>query len=187
MVTIGGGLVVATAGGPPVTTAGITVIVPGAQIAMGTVVSIAVRAGTLSSTLFMAANDMAAEEAKEAGASQSGGRTPYRDPQRPDYNNGKVHMDHEDAKVWGNEGQATRELPAETNIRRGGYDAKLHQEYQKLVQQLEQQGIPPAKARQMARQAVQSEIDALKNSPPPRPMDPRALDQLPENPLDQGI
>jgi hypothetical protein len=65
MVTVGGGLVVATAGGPPVTTAGITVIVPGAQIAMGTVVSIAVRAGTLSSTLFMAANDMAAEEAKE--------------------------------------------------------------------------------------------------------------------------
>jgi hypothetical protein len=68
MVTVGGGLVVATAGGPPVTTAGITVIVPGAQIAMGTVVSIAVRAGTLSSTLLMAANDMAAEEAKEVGA-----------------------------------------------------------------------------------------------------------------------
>jgi hypothetical protein len=74
MVTVGGGLVVATAGGPPVTTAGITVIVPGAQIAMGTVVSIAVRAGTLSSTLFMAANDMAAEEAKEVGAPASGSR-----------------------------------------------------------------------------------------------------------------
>jgi hypothetical protein len=37
-----------------------------------------------------------------------------------------------------------------------------------------------------ARQAIQSEIDANKNSPPPRPMDPREFDNLPQNPQDQG-
>ena len=95
-------------------------------------------------------------------------------------------MDHEDAKVWGNRGAATRALPAETNMRRGGHDATLHRDYQRLVERLQQHGCSQEQAREFARQVLQSEIDALKNSPPPRPVDPSILDNLPTNPLDQG-
>src|SRR5262249_29526523 len=106
--------------------------------------------------------------------------------QRPPYNGGRVHMDHEHATVWGNRGPATRPLPAETNMRRGGFDGALHRDYQRLAEQLERAGISPQRAREMAREALQSEIDALRVSPPPRSVDPRALDRLPANALDQG-
>ncbi len=110
---------------------------------------------------------------------------PYRDPAQPPYNNGAIHMDHEHAKVWGNRGPATRPLAAETNMRRGGHDAKLYRDYKELTLAFEQFGLSRAEARRNARAAVQSEIDALRVSPPPRPMDPKILDRLPFNPLDQ--
>jgi len=112
------------------------------------------------------------------------GRIPYRDPRPPGYNNGKIHMDHVDAKVWGNQGVAERELAAETNMRRGGFDGALRQEYNEMVQQMEQSGMSKAEAEIMARRALESEINALKDSPPPRPMDPRVLDELPGMPPD---
>jgi len=119
----------------------------------------------------------------------SGGQAPravpYRDPARPGYNNGATHMDHEHAKVWGNRGPATRPLPAETNMRRGGHDAKLYRDYKELTKAFEDSGLSSAEARRRARAAVQGEIDALRNSPPPRPMAPDLLDRLPSNPMHQ--
>jgi hypothetical protein len=94
-------------------------------------------------------------------------------------------MDHEHAKVWGNHGQATRPLPAETNVRRGGFDGKLYLDYKNLTKAFENMGLPTAEARARARAAVQAEIDALRVSPPPRSIDPRILDQLPSDPMDQ--
>jgi hypothetical protein len=94
-------------------------------------------------------------------------------------------MDHEHAKVWGNRGPATRRLPAETNMRRGGHDAKLYRDYKDLTKTFENSGLSSAEARRRARAAVQSEIDALRNSPPPRPMNPNILDRLPSNPMHQ--
>jgi hypothetical protein len=110
---------------------------------------------------------------------------PYRDPAHPGYNNGATHMDHEHAKVWGNRGLATRPLPAETNMRRGGHDAKLDRDYKELTKAFEDSGLSSAEARRRAHAAVQGEIDALRNSPPPRPMDPDLLDRLPSNPMHQ--
>lgn len=91
---------------------------------------------------------------------------PYRDPARSGYNNGATHMDHEDAKVWGNRGPANCPLPAETNMRRGGHDAKLYRDYKELAKAFENSGLSRAEARRRARAAIQSEIDALRNSPP---------------------
>jgi hypothetical protein len=95
-------------------------------------------------------------------------------------------MDHEDAKVWGNTGPATRELPAETNMRRGGFDAGLKRQYNKLVADLQKAGRSRAEAEKTARAAVQGEIDANKISPPSRSVNPKKLDKLPANPDDQG-
>jgi YD repeat-containing protein len=118
--------------------------------------------------------EAAASEADEAAAETTTPReTPYNDPQQPNYNNGATQMDHEDAKIWGGQ-SANRPLPAETNMRRGGFDGALYRDYQKLIDQ----GMSEADARA----AVHAEIDALKNSPPPRPIDPDILDHLPSNP-----
>jgi hypothetical protein len=69
-------------------------------------------------------------------------------------------------------------LAAETNLRKGGYEGALKAYEQYLIRN----GMSP----QDARAVIQAEIDAMKVSPPPRPMDPRVLDQLPANPLDRG-
>ena len=98
---------------------------------------------------------------------------PYNDPQQPGYNNGATQMDHEDAKIWGGT-LANRPLAAETNMRRGGFDGALYRDYLWLRSQGMNKGD--------ARSAIQSEIDALKNSPPPRSVDPDILDLLPSNP-----
>ena len=95
-------------------------------------------------------------------------------------------MDHEDAVVWGNTGEANRPLPAETNMRRGGFDGALYQQYQALIRDLQAAGKSRSQARAMAREAVQGEIDANKNSPPPRSMDPEVFAKLPTNPSEQG-
>ncbi|MFN6107541.1 MAG: hypothetical protein ACK5EA_24220, partial [Planctomycetaceae bacterium] len=189
-INIGGGMSVAKVGGPPIPTGAISVSAGtvGGGVSVGSVV-ITSRSGANLTNVFMAAERMADEEAKEVDAvSQEGPspqrRTPYRDPQRPGYDNGKVHMDHEDAKVWGGNGKGTRELRAETNIRRGGHDRWLKKEYSDLIEALKEAGIPASRARKMAKEAVQSEIDALKHSPPPRPMDPSVLDLLPLDPSD---
>jgi len=115
---------------------------------------------------------------------------PYHDPEPPGYNNGAPHGDHSDALVHDgvprDEAPAPdRELPAETNLRRGGYDGALHGEEDQLVQDLMDAGLPEDVARSVARDAIQSEIDALRNSPPPRPTDPGVLDGLPSNPMHQ--
>lgn len=121
----------------------------------------------------------------ESSASTRPREIPYRDIARPSYNNGKIQMDHEDAKVWGNTKPATRPLPAETNMRRGGFDGKLYREYLDLIRRFVEAGHGPKDARRIAREAVQSEIEALRNSPPPRSLDPRRLYELPTNPMDQ--
>jgi hypothetical protein len=69
-------------------------------------------------------------------------------------------------------------LAAETNVRKGGFEGQLKAYEQYLIRN----GMSPKDGRSV----IQAEIDALRVSPPPRPMDPRVLDQLPANPLDQG-
>jgi RHS repeat-associated protein len=106
--------------------------------------------------------------------------TPYRDPSRPGYNNGATHLDHTKARSLGgsNAKSNLRPLPAETNLRKGGYEGQLKAYEEYLIRN----GMNPKDARSV----IQPEIDALGTSPPPRPMDPAVLDQLPANPADQG-
>jgi len=116
-------------------------------------------------------------------APSSGGArtiTPYRDPARPGYNTGATHIDHAQARALGgsNDPSNLQRLAAETNLRKGGHEGQLKAYEQYLIRN----GMSP----QDARSVIQAEIDALRVSPPPRPMDPRILDQLPANPLDQG-
>jgi hypothetical protein len=111
--------------------------------------------------------------------------TPYHDPEPPEYNNGAIHMDHEQAAVWGGT-EANRPLPAETNLRRGGHDGALRVKYERLVDDLIAEGYTPAAAEETAQAAFEPEISSNANSPPPRPMDPSTLNQLPADPVDQG-
>ncbi|MBM3966304.1 MAG: HNH endonuclease [Planctomycetes bacterium] len=106
--------------------------------------------------------------------------TPYRDPARPNYNNGATHIDHAQARSLGgsNDPSNLRPLAAETNMRKGGHEGQLLAYEQYLIRN----GMSPKDARSV----IQAEIDSMIVSPPPRPMDPRVLDQLPSNPLDQG-
>jgi hypothetical protein len=115
-------------------------------------------------------------------ASSGGPRTitPYRDPARPGYNNGATHIDHAQARSLGgtNDSSNLRPLAGETNLRKGGHERALRAYEQYLIRN----GMSPRDARAV----IQAEIDAMIVSPPPRPMDPKVLDQLPANPLDQG-
>jgi len=99
--------------------------------------------------------------------------TPHNDPARPGWNNGATHVDHAQARSLGgtNHSSNLRELAAETNLRKGGHEGalKAYEEY------LMRNGM----SRQSASSVIQAEIDAMKISPPPRPMDPRVLDGLP--------
>ena len=123
----------------------------------------------------------AAQQVDDAlGCAPARSRTPYRDPQRPPYNNGKIHKDHIQAR--GLDGPDTpaniQDLAAETNLRKGGHEGAL----KRYEQYLRQNGMSP----QDARRVIQDEIKSLGKSPPPRPTDPNVLDRLPDNPLDQG-
>ena len=106
--------------------------------------------------------------------------TPYRDPARPSYNNAATHIDHAQARALGgsNAPSNLRRLAAETNLRKGGFEGQLKAYEQYLIRN----GMTPKDARSV----IQAEIDGLRVSPPPRPMDPRILDHLPANPLDQS-
>jgi RHS repeat-associated protein len=106
--------------------------------------------------------------------------TPYRDPARPGYNTGATHIDHIQARSLGgsNAPSNLQELAAETNLRKGGHEGALKQ----YEQYLRRHGM----TREDARSVIQPEIDAFRVSPPMRPMDPRVMDRLPANPLDQG-
>ena len=118
--------------------------------------------------------------ARPVGPSNPRSITPYRDPARPGYNNGATHMDHAQARSLGgtNDPVNLRPLPAETNLRKGGYEGELKSYEGYLIRN----GMSPKDARSV----IQSEIDSMRISPPPRPMDPNVLDRLPANPMDQG-
>jgi hypothetical protein len=106
--------------------------------------------------------------------------TPFRDPLRPRYNNGATHIDHGVARVFNgsNSPSNLRPLPAETNLRKGGYEGALKRYEDALIRA----GMRPEDARKV----IQSEIDAMRNSVVPRPMDPENLDKLPAKPSDQA-
>jgi hypothetical protein len=122
----------------------------------------------------------AASEAAEQAARRARSITPYRDPTRPGYNNGATHIDHAQARSLGgtNDQGNLRGLPAETNLRKGGYEGEL----KRYEESLRRGGM----SRENARSVIQPEIDAMRNTVVTRPMDPRVMDQLPANPLDQG-
>jgi hypothetical protein len=65
-------------------------------------------------------------------------------------------------------------LPAETNLRKGGYEGELNDFEDYLIRN----GLSPEEARAV----IQGEIDSLAQSPPPRPMDPEFFDGLLPNP-----
>jgi hypothetical protein len=107
-------------------------------------------------------------------------RLAYRDPVRPPYNNGATHLDHAQARALGgsNAPSNIRPLPAETNLRKGGHEGALKAYREYLIRN--------GMLREDADKVIQAEIEALMKSPPPRPIDPSILDELPTNPLDQG-
>jgi hypothetical protein len=112
----------------------------------------------------------------QVGDSSSGSSksiTPHPDPARPAWNNGATHIDHAVARVFdGPDTDANkRPLPAETNVRKGGYEGELRRYQQFLVAN----GLD----RTLAREVIQAEIESLAKSPPPRPMNPKVLDTLP--------
>jgi hypothetical protein len=80
--------------------------------------------------------------------------TPYPDPQRPNYNNGKIHRDHIQARSLDGPDTPTniQDLAAETNIRKGGHEGALKRYEQYLIRN----GMSP----QDARKVIQSEIDS---------------------------
>jgi hypothetical protein len=63
-------------------------------------------------------------------------------------------------------------------MRKGGLEGALGDYEQYLMEN----GL----SEQEARSVIQAEMESLGKSPPPRPMDPDILDQLPSNPADQA-
>jgi hypothetical protein len=96
-------------------------------------------------------------------------RTPMEDPEQPDYDNGATHQDHAKARALGGSDDADnkRPLPAETNMRKGGYEGQLKQEKLDLMNR----GL----TEEQADAAIADEITSMANSPPPRPMDPDVI------------
>lgn len=104
---------------------------------------------------------------------------PYRDTQRPRYNNGAIQDDHARSRALGgtNDPSNVRGLPAETNFRKGGHEGRLVRDWLRM----RQAGMTDA---QIAK-VLGPEIQSMINSPVERPTDPAVLDLLPDNPLQQ--
>ena len=101
---------------------------------------------------------------------------PRQDPLRPDYDNGATHVDHILARALGGTDapENLQLLSAETNMRKGGYEGQILRDIEAYIKG----GLTPEEARAV----VNDEIISLGISPPPRPMPPDILDQLPFDP-----
>ena len=101
---------------------------------------------------------------------------PYKDPEPPGYNNGATHDDHVRARSLGggDEPANHQPLPAETNVRTGGHEGQLGKDRDDL--------IAGGLTKEQAESVLNDEIESLGKSPPPRPMDPRIIDTLPDEP-----
>ncbi len=98
----------------------------------------------------------------------------YPDPEKPSYNNGATHIDHSRARSLGgtNDASNLRPLPAETNLRKGGFEGALNRDIEKY----RSAGLTD----QQIEEILKDELNALANSPPPRPIDPQILDLFAE-------
>lgn len=95
-----------------------------------------------------------------------------KDPSPPNYRNGRSHLDHKRARSLGGKDvkENLQSLPAETNIRKGGYEGQLVKDRQRM----RDAGMSESDIEYV----LGDEIRSLGNSPPPRPMDPDVLDRI---------
>ncbi len=71
----------------------------------------------------------------------------------------------------GNERSNLQSLPSETNFRKGGHEGQLNKSRREYLRN----GLSPDDVESV----LGPEIESLGKSPPPRPTDPKVLDELP--------